>query len=455
LIGALKAVAGDGEAALFWSAAILLVAALLLGGASRGAPLRWLVVELSGLGAGCIALVQGAGKKPTPLAWAAVVLLGLLFAIPIAQLTPLPPPVWTALTGRGPLAHAISLIGLPQGWRPMSLAPDETARAGLYLIAPAGMFLAAFQLSGRRRGHLVAILVGVALVSLIVGAVQAAGGDAGRFRLYDAAVPGLPNGFFANRNHQAALMVACVLFAAAAFRREGRAGAGVQPAARLGLMLLFAVGAAATLSRAGVLLLAPALLGGLLMLRPASWRPGALAPVIAVCAAVIAVVILVAILKGGVILDRFMATTDEGGGRLDLLPPILRLGQGLQPWGGGLGAFDLLYRASEPLEQIDPFYLNHVHDDYVEAWLEGGWPAVVLMLGFGAWWSVAAWSCWSAPPAPGSALARAGSLTSLLLLLHSGVDYPLRTPALAVVFALACALMLDPPRPRSAETSEP
>ena len=43
-----------------------------------------------------------------------------------------------------------------------------------------------------------------------------------------------------------------------------------------------------------------------------------------------------------------------------------------------------------------------------------------------------------------TALARAASIVVVLLMLHSIVDYPLRTTATMVVFALACALLIRP-----------
>jgi hypothetical protein len=42
------------------------------------------------------------------------------------------------------------------------------------------------------------------------------------------------------------------------------------------------------------------------------------------------------------------------------------------------------------------------------------------------------------------ALSRAGTLIVVLLLLHSFVDYPLRTIAMMSVFAFACGLMVPP-----------
>ncbi len=91
-------------------------------------------------------------------------------------------------------------------------------------------------------------------------------------------------------------------------------------------------------------------------------------------------------------------------------------------------------------ETLTPAYVNHAHDEYVEVWMEAGVPGVALIGGFWAWWAVASRAVLRRRDA-GARLALAGSVVVGMLLVHSMVDYPLRTPAMAVVFALACGLM--------------
>ena len=436
-----------GEIAAFGSAGLLLALALTLGGASRLNPLGLMVVELAGVIAIVQALVFGPDLKFNKAVLIALALAAAVLALTILQLTPLPPSLWRGLPGREPLAQAVDLGRLSRGARSMSLAPEETGRAALYLLAPVGMFLAALQCDWRRRAWLVLLVVALGIVGLAIGAVQASGGGAPRLRLYADAALGLPSGVFANRNHQASFMAACVVLAASLASQRMLAspqalGDKVRMAVVLLLMALFAVGAAATLSRAGVLLLVPALAGGFLLLRA---RSGGVMRLAAVGLAVLVIGVMVFAVKGGAIFDRFEAG-GAAGGRLGLLPQILTLGRTFQPWGGGIGSFDTVYRATERLDQIDPFFLNHVHNDYVEAWLEAGWPAIAVMAAFAVWWGFGAVRAWTseAPHPQVMALSRAGALVTALLLAHSAVDYPLRTPALAVLFAFGCALMLDP-----------
>ncbi|EQD70650.1 membrane protein, partial [mine drainage metagenome] len=95
-----------------------------------------------------------------------------------------------------------------------------------------------------------------------------------------------------------------------------------------------------------------------------------------------------------------------------------------------------------------PPYVNHAHNDYLELWLEGGMPALLLMLAFVGGWAWRSLRAWRAPiaddPSDGAAtlsalIARAAAVGVLVLLLHATVDYALRTLALEATLAVLCA----------------
>ena len=109
-----------------------------------------------------------------------------------------------------------------------------------------------------------------------------------------------------------------------------------------------------------------------------------------------------------------------------------------------------VYDKFAPRTLLAETYVNHAHNDWLELWLTGGAPAIILVLGFLAWFGVATSRLWRSgqPEAPilDLALAQAASIVIVLLLLHSVVDYPLRTPTLSVLFAMACAFLIRPRR---------
>jgi len=116
------------------------------------------------------------------------------------------------------------------------------------------------------------------------------------------------------------------------------------------------------------------------------------------------------------------------------------------PLGSGLGTFVPIYDMYAPRTLLADRFVNHAHDDWLELWLTGGVPALMLAAAFLAWFLSAVVTCWR--PARPTMLARdilfarAASVAVALLLVHSALDYPLRTLALSVVFALACALLI-------------
>ena len=116
------------------------------------------------------------------------------------------------------------------------------------------------------------------------------------------------------------------------------------------------------------------------------------------------------------------------------------------PFGSGFGTFTPVYEQFSPRALVADFYVNHAHNDWLELWLTGGIPAIVLLVAFLAWLVAAIVRVWKSgePDAPtlDRALAQAASIVIVLLLLHSMVDFPLRIAAVTVLFAIACAYLI-------------
>ena len=96
---------------------------------------------------------------------------------------------------------------------------------------------------------------------------------------------------------------------------------------------------------------------------------------------------------------------------------------------------------TEDPAKVDRYYVNHAHNDYLELAIETGLPGMILMLLFLAWWGRSVWRMLRSPSADHFAMA--GAIASAAVLLHSVVDYPLRTAAMSAVFAICLALILQ------------
>lgn len=423
------------------AAFVLLAFSFAFGGASQGHALRLALVELASLPLLVLALARliqtGAWREHQ----FALGLMATVIAIPLLQLAPLPPALWTGLPGRDAMVLALDLAGVTPGWVPLSVSPDQTLGSALALAPPVAFFLALLSLTHIHRERIVHFVLAVALLGILLGAAQlASGGD--RLYLWNVVGAGQVRGLFANRNHLASsLLVAlpfAIIFGAAALRRRDRQTSALWFGALFAGLVIVAL--AAIRSRAGITLFAPVIIVSLL----AGWnaagrgwpRPGLLVLVGSVGAALTAVALLA--------LPPILARFDTEGApevRFERWPLVAETAQNYLPLGSGIGSFDAVYRSVEPLEELDATFFNQAHNEYLQTWLEAGWPGIGLIVAFLIWYARRCWTAWRAPPSRECDMQRAASIGIGVLLLHSVGDYPLRTVTLAVVFALCCGLL--------------
>lgn len=419
----------------------LLTVSLLFGGASRQHELRLVLVELTGLSLAVLALTALLKREDTEPHRSAFLLVAAAACLPLVQLIPLPPAIWTALPGRDPLALALDLAGLPQGWLPLSLTPDRTWRSFLAVLPPIAMFLAVLATRPESRRFLVLALLGGILVSILLGAAQFVGGGE---RLYPWATTdaGSVTGFFANRNHLATLCLIGIPFATVlgvgALRRRDASRLPLWIAVLFVALSVIALGIIR--SRAGVVLFGPVIGASLLAAWIASGRGRPKLLLLGIVGGSVLAVVAVAAFAAAPLLERF----DNGSareGRFENWPTILEGAQAYLPLGSGLGSFDAVYRSIEPLERLDATFFNQAHNDYLETWLEAGWLGAALIIAFLVWYGRRLWTAWRAGVSTQRDLQRAASIAVGAVLLHSFVDYPLRTETIAIVFAFCCGLL--------------
>jgi O-antigen ligase len=134
--------------------------------------------------------------------------------------------------------------------------------------------------------------------------------------------------------------------------------------------------------------------------------------------------------------------------RVRIAQTTIDAAKAFQPFGSGFGTFVPAYQMFERTDALLPAFVNHAHNDWLELWLEGSWPALAILGGFLVWLAVASVRMWRRRDDNGHvldrAIAQAGSIVIVLLLLHSVVDYPLHTTALMTLFAFCCALLKPP-----------
>ena len=295
--------------------------------------------------------------------------LALSFGTPLIQLVPLPPGLWSQLPGHD-IHSQIAQFFDPGIWRPISLDPSATWRSVLSLLVPVAAFLALLRMRARDIVICGWAIVSVATISMALGLVQLAAG--GPF-LFDSLHNNFPVGFFANRNHQAALEYVGVVFAVALALRARAVGSGSWVPA-LVLVILLVAGLLVTKSRSGVALLAFCLFAIVLLFQRTHRR------VLLIGLAIVAVfgALVSRSDTGQRMAARYAAAlTDE---RAQIWPQTVFGTEVYAPYGSGMGTFDAAFQAIEPLATLRQQYVNHAHNDFIEIAFEGGVMGVVLMV---------------------------------------------------------------------------
>ena len=133
--------------------------------------------------------------------------------------------------------------------------------------------------------------------------------------------------------------------------------------------------------------------------------------------------------------------TSSAQSRLDILATTSGAAADFMPFGSGFGSFRSVYHLYERPTEVTSTFVIHAHNDYAELALELGLAGIVLMLFFFAWWAVAVWRAWR--HAEAGPYAKAAAIASAAILVHSLVDFPLRTAAISACFGMCLALLAD------------
>lgn len=432
---------------------VVFLCCLLLGGGTRPGFLSDAALQLISVPL-LVWSLSMALRSPTSQVRRGLLCCALLVAVPLVQLIPLPPEVWLRVPGRAQEAATFAALGLPTPWRPISVHPDGTILSALSLIPPVAVFISVLVLDDVAKRRLSLALVAVGGFSVFLGLTQIAQGPTSALRLFEITNPQDAVGLFANRNHYAALLYCSLVFAigwtmhfAAPDMRGShtRATRTALLVAGLTLVVVLVAGAAMARSRAGVALTTLALTGGFLLALRGRQGSARTTPVRLLGGAValgLAMVLQLALYR---VLERF-ADDPLQDARGVFTRITLAAAETYWPFGSGIGTFTRVYPLFEtPKQALLDTYVNRAHNDAAEFLLEAGALALVVIAVFVSKLAVSIWTLWFRRNGDDAGmdvvLMRAATLVLALLCLHAFVDYPLRTNAMAAVFALSFGLL--------------
>ena len=424
----------------FWILAAFLVLLFLTGGSSRADVQSLQVIRpaatlLAAYGLFTASVAEW--RRHLPLA----LILGAVVLLVTAHLVPVPPDIWQKLPGRSLLTQIDSFAGIQPPWRPLSMVPSATLNALYALSVPIATLALAIQLGKADHVRVLYLLTFLAIFSGLVGLLQATGA---KIQFY--ALSSENGGLFANRNHQGVLlaMIFPMLAIAASSSESLRLRRQLVAVFAGGLALVAVALVIVTGSRAGLLISLLAILLVPVVLRMHKIKPSRSptprkavprAASIGLAAILIATIVAVAALTSrGVAVARL----GESGGDLrwpvwasiiDMLPVYL-------PWGSGVGTYATVYQVFEPSHLLRPTFSNHAHNEWLEIGLTAGLPGLAI-----ATWAIvlflrASW-CSVRASGPGGVLSRLGVSMIVMLGIASTFDYPVRTPIMSSVLAIA------------------
>lgn len=420
-----------------------LFACLILGGSAQGI---WqnMVLQLAGIAIIAWAALDTSDQPVAPAARQLLLIAIVAIGVAALQMIPLPPAIWTQLGPRQVVADGFRALHVNVPPEPVSLTPAAGLSSLTGIIPPLALLCAMLRLRAYRPQWLAIALISGTLAGIALGALQvaSAGAELSSWYPYDETNPGRGVGFFANADHMATLLVVTIPFIAAIVA-SGRSASmqrySAIVAVAAGFAVVVVVGLALNGSLAGYGLALPVIAASLLIVLP----PGNRLRLWVAAAALLLVLAAVAALE----------TTSIGSGRLgehattaaqsrtEILATTTRAIGDFMPFGSGLGSFTRVYPLYERAAHVTSEYVVHAHNDYAEVALELGLPGIILIVLFLAWWSSAVMRSWRT--AQDRPFARAASIASAAILIHSLVDFPLRTAAIGACFGICLALLAD------------
>lgn len=426
-----------------WLAPALVAFVMIFGGSGSPSPMVELWVELVSLLTFGVWLytpsLREAANPPDRLLWIAV---GLFVAIPLLQLVPLPPVLWHALPGRENEAAALALIGASDSWRPISVAPYMTLSSLLSLIPPLTILFLVARSSLEGRVRVLAAIAVVGIAAGLIGMLQVASGNARWFLPYPHQLPRFATGFQANRNAGAdVFLITIIAIVGCCATRQRLVATTIGKLLLTAFVLLLVLTTILSGSRAGSLLLLVALALSAAML-VGTWRVSRRTTALAAVAVIAALGLAVATWNNPQ-LDRTWARFgQQSAARPELWRDTVFAIKQVAPIGSGLGTFVPVMTAAERLEVVDISTPNRAHNDYLEYGLETGIAGILLVIAF----IVALGSrgyrilrSTSSKRQHAQAMCGLGILT--VLGLHSIVDYPMRSMAVAGLAAVGIGFL--------------
>ena len=390
---------------------------------------------------------------------------GALMVLMVLQLIPLPPSIWTASPERQIFADIANIAGIEQPWRPLTLSPSKTLNSLFSLAVPIAAMMLYLNLDRGYRKRVISVIIVLCSISALWAIFQIIGPARGPLYIYRITNFGAGVGLFANRNHQAVVLASTIVML-------GWYAGSLRPNVKQAALKFYASNATIFIlapliliigSRAGLLLMIPGLVLALFLIYFGEYNLGGTHNkrttdlsknrLFSDRRALLAISILIIsgmatasfLLSRSLAFDRLFRGNEVEELRVQLLPTLFTMLKDYMPWGSGFGSFEHVYKIYEPQELLRPNYLNQAHNDWLQYLIEGGIPALLIVICAATWFAARVWIAainWrGVNPAKYTAL-MCIAVIGFLLAASIG-DYPLRVPSIMALAAVLICVFND------------
>ena len=379
-----------------------------------------------------------------------IVLLIALGTMGGLQSIPLPREIWMAIPGRSLIAEGYEVLGQSPPALPISLDVEDTLTTIGYVLTPLFIIALSLRIGMRRlRGILPWFLATLGVAAVIFGLLQVFDGRESMLYFYEFTSNGLPVGFFSNVNHQASLLLMMLPFALFLLSELSQDWSGADGNVALAILIvaivfMLLVGIFGAGSVGGYAIIAPVLILAFLASRASSRKGMGRTMQLGLIGAFAIGVLLVA---SSPVLEGLGVTSfsDGDGSRYNIWQTTLRAIEDHWIFGTGLGTYESVIPLYEDPDTVTATFVAKAHNDFLQLVMETGIIGVAFIGVCLIWFLQRFISVWgTGRGGTTEALRKFAFISILAVALHSIVDYPARTPAIAAVLGLCLALVSIP-----------
>ena len=423
---------------------------VIVGGAGReGHYWHGIIQSLAALGLAALIISWPPRIKLERAKAPMVILLGIA-GLGLLQMVPLPPALWTALPGRALVNEGYQSLGHSLPMLPISLDVEATLITVGYVLTPIFVIALCARIGMRRlRSTVPWFVTMLGVFTVVYGLFQVFDGRDSVLYLYEFTSNGLPVGFFSNVNHQASFLLMTLPFAFFLLSELGQDWNGGDGNVALAIVIvaltfMLLIGVFGAGSVGGYAILAPIILLSFLASRKSKKSGMRRSTQIGLIGALFLGAILVG---SSPVLEGLGVTSfsDGEGSRYSIWMITIEAIKDHWLTGSGLGTYESVIPLYENPDTVTATFVAKAHNDYLQIVMEGGAIGLLLSALALVWFARVFFELWGKKGGGTTSALRKFAFVSLVaVLLHSIVDYPARTPAIAAIVGLCLALITIP-----------